>query len=74
MEIRLFFESDGKCFAKMVGGCGILGTNIDLDCGTYMCKWYKPEGCKDWARLDTRNMVRLYPPEDITYGRKKENQ
>lgn len=67
MQIRLFDESDGKCFAKMRNGCSALKGQHPM-CGTYRCCFYKPDGCADWIRLDTRNMVRLFMPEDV--GRK----
>lgn len=65
MQVRFFHESDGKCFAKMIGGCAIYGEECGNKCGTYLCKWYKPQGCKDWVRLDDRYTVRLYPPEEL---------
>ena len=65
MQVRLFYESDGKCFAKVGNGCAIYGEKCSNKCGTYLCKWYKPDGCKDWVRLDGRYSVKLYPPEDL---------
>lgn len=69
MEVRLFYESDGKCFAKSVAGCRIVSGEPSKYCGTYLCKWYKPKDCKDWVRLDTDNMVQLYPPEEVSNGK-----
>lgn len=68
MQIRQKYETDGRCFAKRAGGCVILGEEVDdKQCGTYMCINYKPDGCKDWIRIDSRNgLVRLYPPEEVT--------
>lgn len=73
MQIRHKYESDGKCFAKLVGGCQIFGT-CAKDCGTYLCNFYKPQGCKDWVRHDSKNgLVRLFPPEEVKeYGQDKQ--
>ncbi len=44
-------------------GCLILSGG-HKDCGTYACPFYKPEGCRDWIRLDLECGVRLIPPDD----------
>lgn len=62
---RSHCDSDGKCFAKMTGGCVIFGGEMHERCGTYGCRWYKPEGTKDWVRLDTKTEVHMYPPEEL---------
>lgn len=64
MQIRFFWESDGRCFAMMADGCACLN-GLNERCGTYLCPFYKPTGCKDWVRLDTRAMVRLFVPEEL---------
>ena len=64
MLIKMFNESDGKCFALMCDGCLALN-DCEIGCGTYRCKWYKPMDCKDWIRLDTRNMARMFAPEEF---------
>ena len=64
MLARFFYESDGKCFSKLSDGCACLN-GINKGCGTYRCKFYKPTECKDWVRLDTKYMVRLYAPEEL---------
>lgn len=67
MLVKLFDESDGKCYAETLAECYAL-KDYEVGCGTYRCKFYKPRDCKDWIRLDTKNMVRLYEPDEI--GRK----
>lgn len=34
------------------------------DCGTYKCPFYKPEGCKDWIRVEDEEGISLVPPEE----------
>lgn len=63
MLIRLFDDSDGKCFARLGDGCAVISETLPC-CGTYRCKWYKPADKKEWVRLDTKNMVRLFPIEE----------
>lgn len=67
MQIRFFNESDGKCFADSDFGCMAL-KDEHPKCGTYGCPLYKPEDCKEWVRLDTRNMARIFAPEEVDYG------
>lgn len=67
MQIREFRETDGRCFADTIDGCTALKYEHPR-CGTYGCPLYKPTGCKDWVRLDTRNMARLFAPEEVSYG------
>ena len=50
-----------KCFAELYGGCAILTDNSR--CG-YRCPFYKPTGCEDWVRLETKNEIFLIPPEE----------
>lgn len=68
MQIRQLWESDGKCFANKGGNCTVTSDQIDGLCGTYRCEFYKPDGCTDWLRIDTKRMVKMYPPEEVTYG------
>lgn len=70
MQIRWFYESDGRCFAQTADGCSAL-MGVHGKCGTYLCPLYKPVGCRDWVRLDTRHVVRLYAPEEVEYGKDK---
>ena len=58
-----------KCFADLYGGCAILTDNSR--CG-YRCPFYKPIGCEDWVRLETKNEIFLIPPEELTKERKNE--
>lgn len=64
MLARFFYESDGRCFAKIADGCSCLNRCSKL-CGTYNCPFYKPQSCEDWVRLDTKYMVRLFAPEEL---------
>ncbi len=73
MQIRFFYESDGKCFARFTKGCAIR-TKMHPKCGTYLCELYKPMGCKDWVRIDTRRYVQMYAPEEVSYGKDENNR
>lgn len=55
-----------KCFASLYGGCAIL-TKLE-DCG-YRCPFYKPIGCEDWVRYETKDQIFLISPEE--YERSK---
>ena len=65
-------RSEDPCFASIgygeSSGCRVLSKMFD-GCGTYRCPFYKPEGCRDWIRIDDRMGVNLIPPED--YRREK---
>lgn len=72
MIVRLYNESDGRCFARMTGGCFIFCEDAPSDkCGTYRCRWYKPCDSKDWIWLDNRRCVHMYPPEEVEYVKDK---
>ena len=64
MQVRLYYESDGVCFARKVSGCKVFGGCTDV-CGTYAGGFYNPKGFADWVRLDSKNMVCLYAPEEV---------
>lgn len=54
------------CFAEIGrnNGCRVL-SKTDDSCGTYRCPFYKPQGCREWVRIDDRMGVNLIPPEDL---------
>lgn len=49
--------SNDKCYAQVMGTCGIL--NTEQEC-SYKCPFYKPKGCKDWVRVGNK----MYTPEE----------
>ena len=59
-----------KCFARTYDGCVVLSV-IQPQCSP-KCPFYKPIGCTDWVRVDTRNQIFLIPPEE--YERKYRNE
>lgn len=73
MRVRYFEESDGKCFARFTKGCAIR-TKMHPKCGTYLCEFYKPMGCKDWLKIETDHMVMLFSPEEVSYGKDENNR
>lgn len=63
-----------KCFAliedkKSGRACRALSA-IGEGCGSYRCPFYKPEGCKDWIRIEDETGVHIIPPENTVGGRK----
>ena len=55
--------TDEPCFGRTrIGGCRVL-TALAKECG-YKCQFYKPDGCKDWIRVEDRQGVNLIPPEE----------
>ena len=56
--------TEEPCFAKSrMGMCKLL-TIMPERCN-YRCKFYKPNGCKDWIRVEDRQGVNLIPPEEF---------
>jgi len=72
-SIDLKYTHD-KCFAESFKGmCRILTTQSDT-CRTVNCPFYKPDGCKEWVRIEDERGVNLIPPEEYTYYRRKQNE
>lgn len=71
MQVRLKYESDGRCAMHRAETCMVLYKQHQK-CGTYLCPFYKPEGCKDWVRLDRPNSVVLIPPEEVIFERRQD--
>jgi len=61
MLVRLKYETDGKCCHLSVKRCTALSERY-LRCGSYLCPFYKPEGCGDWIRIDRDASVEMYEP------------
>ena len=53
-----------KCCAQQHGQCTVMSADIQLECN-YRCPFYKPEGCKDWIRIEAKGRVLLYSPEEM---------
>ena len=60
---------DERCFAKIGDGCAI--KNGVINCSP-KCPFYKPRGCEDWVRRETKYEILLIPPED--YEKERENE
>lgn len=72
MQIRQLWDTDGRCYGKIRGQCTVMKEGIDDHiCGTYLCGFYKPEGCEDWAKFEVNHMVKIFPPEEVTYGKNR---
>ena len=57
-------HTDEPCFAKTrFGGCKLL-VIMAKQCG-YECPFYKPDGCKDWIRVEDKQGINLIPPEEF---------
>ena len=57
-----------RCFAMDEGICDAM-TIKQKHCGTWKCPFYKPEGCKEWIRLEDEYGINLIPPEEANWGR-----
>lgn len=59
-----------KCFAYVGGGCTVL---IHTNCVD--CKFYKPEGCDDWIKIEEDGRVYIMSPEEYDeLNRRKEKK
>lgn len=63
LQIRLKYEDDGDCCMYRHGECIALN-QLDEDCGTYKCVFYKPVGFENYRRIDGCSMVCLYPLDE----------
>lgn len=61
-----------KCFAESYKGmCRILIAKSDV-CRTHKCPFYKPDGCKDWVRVEDNRGTFIIPIEEYRdYRRRK---
>ena len=69
-SINLKLTND-KCFGNRMGGPCAIMVVPHKDCGTWRCPMYKPQGCKDWVRVEEGNDVTLIPPEEYACARKE---
>lgn len=60
-----------RCFAARDGACGIKLFNSRI-CNSFCCPFYKPEGCKDWIRVEESNDITIVPPEEYFEIRRRE--
>lgn len=73
MQRRKYKDTDGKCFADKAEECTVLGKK-QLWCGTYRCPFYKPNGCRDWVRVETAKYVIMFAPEEYNDGKENKQQ
>ena len=52
-----------KCFADSLGECRVLSSTISLECNA-SCPFYKPKGCEQWIRINTKSRAWIMPPEE----------
>lgn len=54
-----------KCFAALQHGkgCTVLAA-AEEKCSAADCPFYKPEGLKDWVRVEDKDGINLVPPEE----------
>ena len=60
------------CYAEMLhGGCRALSVKSEL-CRSWKCPFYKPQGCKEWIRVEDKQGINIVPPEEyVRYRRTK---
>lgn len=56
-------KSTEKCFADSLGECRVLSETISLECNA-SCPFYKPIGCREWVRINTKAKAWLLTPEE----------
>lgn len=58
------------CFAEMAGkGCRALSVKSEY-CRSQKCPFYKPQGCKDWVRVEDKRGISVVPPEEYVRYRR----
>lgn len=67
---RKYSDSDGRCFADFNGAECLATEGYVKECRTYLCPFYKPQGCKDWVKLEHADYIEMIPPEDY-FGAEK---
>lgn len=55
--------TESPCYGYSRGYCMVLRTK-DKNCGTAKCPFYKPQGCKDWVRVEDEQGKNLVPIEE----------
>lgn len=68
---RKYTDTDGMCFAEKSGCIAMQAYDIK-NCGTYNCPFYKPAECEDWIKIEHKNFVELYTPEEYYSGCKQQ--
>ena len=56
----------------LIGGVCTASEKMRSDCGSYLCPFYKPAGCKDWIRVEDEEGISLVPPEEYYAVRKEQ--
>lgn len=70
-SIDLAYVHD-KCFAEGYKGvCRLLTIKSDV-CRTSKCPFYKPDGCKDWVRVEDDKGTFIIPIEEYKDYRRKQ--
>ena len=65
--------TDEPCFARTrLGSCKLL-VFMAKECG-YKCPFYKPDGCRDWIRIDDKQGSNLIPPEEFERAIRRQNE
>jgi len=64
-------ETQQRCFARSEAICCTSLIKPEEQCGSYRCPFYKPQGCKDWIRIDDEDGCCLIPPEEYYASRRR---
>ena len=75
-SIDLKYVND-PCFAAFnvrgTNGCRVL-REMSKTCN-FKCPFYKPQGCKDWIRVEEGHDISIVPPEEyLKYRRRQYEQ
>ena len=55
-----------KCYAEISHDCSLLVETAE-QCN-YKCAFYKPKGCRDWIRVETKRHICIVPPEEYAFA------
>lgn len=63
-------KTTDPCYAEMVhDGCRALSEKSKY-CRSWKCPFYKPEGCKEWVRVEDKQGINIVPPEEYVRYRR----
>lgn len=69
-SIRLEETRQPCCHFSAAVECSAM-TTADERCGSYRCPFYKPEGCRDWVRIEDNDGINLMPPEEYYTAKRR---
>ena len=62
-SIDLQYIHEPCCSEMANDGCRAMTDKSEF-CRSSRCPFYKPQGCKDWIRVEDRQGISVVPPEE----------